>query len=100
MQMGSADKIGIREERLRGVWWVVSGPAPISFFLTSEEWDAARKKAWDWLDAQPKPPAAPKPEKTMKQQGDPDFKAFLDLGAKALSAWLAEQKPKVNSSVK
>ncbi len=79
------------------VWWVVSGPAPIkkiSFLLTSEEWDAARKKAWDWLDAQPKPPAAPKPEKTMKQQGDPDFKAYLDLGVKALSEWLAEQKSK------
>ena len=79
------------------IWWVVSGPAPIKkigWFDTGEARDAALKKAWDWLDAQPKPPAAPKPEKTMKQQGDPDFKVFLDLGVKALSVWLAEQKSK------
>jgi hypothetical protein len=65
------EKYGFQRIELH-IWWVVSGPAPIkkiSWFDTGEARDAALKKAWDWLDAQPKPePKKKEPKRTRRQR--------------------------------
>jgi hypothetical protein len=48
-------------------WWADPDPAPYktpSFFQTTDDRDAALKKAWDWLDQQPGAP--PKPVNTKR----------------------------------
>jgi RNA polymerase sigma factor (sigma-70 family) len=88
--------------------WTSPEPAPyVSIhggkFIDNAVREAAHKKAWEWIDAQPKPAPKEKPdpeaEKLVKQLGSPAFaerdaaeKKLKELGPKARSAVLAGTK--------
>jgi RNA polymerase sigma factor (sigma-70 family) len=88
-------------------WQIRPDIAPfrgVGGFATDEARTAAHKKAWDWIDKQPKPEPKkdepdPEAEKLVKQLGSPAF-ADRDSAERKLKALGPRVKPVVRAAIK